>query len=443
MSKVLQWAIIVSLGGFLFGFDTAVISGAEQSIQELWGLDKLTHGFAMAIALYGTLVGAIFGGIPSNIYGRRKTLFWIAILYFISALGSSLAPEIYSFMIFRFIGGLAVGASSVTAPVYISEISQSNNRGKLVATFQLNLVVGILMAFVSNYAITLLNLESAWRWMLGVEAIPALAFALMVGKLPRSPRWLVAKLGLDDEAHSILHIINPTIADDELAAIKESVEKDKIESKNGKVSFFSKKFSFVMLLAFLLAFFNQLSGINSVIYYAPRIFKDAGLGEESSLISTIGIGVINLVFTLIGMYLIDKSGRKKLMFIGSIGYIVSLFFIGRAFDLNETEGIIVPIWSFLFIASHAIGQGAVIWVFISEIFPNRVRAYGMSLGSSTHWIFAALITNFFPYFTGTIGPAYIFYFFAGMMILQLLFVIFMMPETKDVSLEELEKKLLK
>ncbi|UOB18747.1 sugar porter family MFS transporter [Abyssalbus ytuae] len=443
MNKVLKWAIIISLGGFLFGFDTAVISGAEQSIQRIWGLDELTHGFAMAIALYGTLFGAALGGIPSNRVGRRKTLFWIAILYLISALGSAVAPEIYSFMFFRFLGGLGVGASSVTAPIYISEISQANNRGKLGATFQLNIVIGILMAYVSNYLISLLNVDSAWRLMLGVEAVPALAFALLVGKLPRSPRWLIANLGLEEEAFRTLNVINPATSDQELASIKASINKDKIKEPNGGHGFGLKKYGFIMLLAFLFAFFNQLSGINTVIYYAPRIFADAGLGAEDSLFSTVGVGIVNLIFTLLGMYLIDRSGRKKLMYIGSIGYIISLFFMGRAFDLGNTGGILVPVWSFVFIASHAIGQGAVIWVFISEIFPNKVRAYGMSLGSSTHWVFAALITNFFPFFRETFGPGPIFYFFSGMMVLQLLFVLFLMPETKDVSLEDLEKKLLK
>ncbi|WP_335964912.1 sugar porter family MFS transporter [Galbibacter sp. PAP.153] len=441
MNKVLQWAIIISLGGFLFGFDTAVISGAEQAIQQVWELNDLKHGFAIAVALYGTLVGAIFGGIPSDKIGRRNTLHWIAVLFLISAIGSALAPEVYSFIVFRFLGGIAVGASSVTAPIYISEISQAKNRGKLVASFQLNLVLGILMAYVSNYIISLLNLESSWRWMLGVEAIPALVFAILIKKLPRSPRWVLAKHGAEEEAFNTLQTINAENCHEELSAIKKSL-KDDTETASAK-SFFSKKYSFVMLLAFLFAFFNQLSGINSVIYYAPRIFKDAGLGAESSLFSTVGVGIVNLIFTLVGMYLIDRSGRKKLMYIGSVGYIVSLFFIGRAFDLENTEGAIVPILSFLFIASHAIGQGAVIWVFISEIFPNKVRAYGMSLGSSTHWVFAALITNFFPYFTEKVGPAVIFYFFAGMMVLQLLFVIFLMPETKGKSLEELSDNLLK
>ncbi|MEJ4086758.1 sugar porter family MFS transporter [Galbibacter orientalis] len=442
MSKVLQWAIIISLGGFLFGFDTAVISGAEQSIQQTWGLSDLMHGFAIAVALYGTLIGAIFGGFPSDKYGRRKTLFWIAILFLVSAIGSALALDIYSFVIFRFIGGIAVGASSVTAPIYISEISQAQNRGKLVASFQLNLVLGILMAYVSNYVISLLNLENAWRWMLGVEAIPALAFALLVRKLPRSPRWVLLKHNAEEEALQTLKLINNDNYEAELQEIKASAAMDATKTSL-KERFLSKKYSFVILLAFLFAFFNQLSGINSVIYYAPRIFRDAGLGSESSMFSTVGIGIINLIFTLVGMYLIDRSGRKKLMYIGSIGYIISLFFIGRAFDTGNTEGSIVPILSFIFIASHAIGQGAVIWVFISEIFPNKVRAYGMSLGSSTHWIFAALITNFFPYFTEVVGPAPIFYFFAGMMILQLLFVIFLMPETKGKSLEDLSKSLLK
>ncbi|MFI2742183.1 sugar porter family MFS transporter [Zhouia sp. PK063] len=444
MNKVLQWAIIVSLGGFLFGFDTAVISGAEQAIQSVWGLSTEMHGLAMGMALYGTLVGAIFGGIPSNKYGRRTTLFWIALLFLVSAVGSAIAPEVYSFMAFRFIGGLAVGASSVTAPVYISEISQANNRGKLGATFQLNLVFGILMAYVSNYIISEIGPAEAWRWMMGVEAFPAIAFALLVRKLPRSPRWLVNKHSAEDEALEILQIINPGTAQEEMSAIKKSISEAE-KSSGLKVKFLSKRYRFPIMLAFFIAFFNQLSGINSVIYYAPRIFSDAGLGEETALFSTIGIGIVNLVFTLIGMYLIDRSGRKKLMLIGSIGYIISLFFVGRAFLTGETEGIIVPVLLFVFIAAHAIGQGAVIWVFISEIFPNKVRAYGMSLGSSSHWVFAALITTLFPLVAQapSIGPAKIFFFFCIMMVLQLLFVIFIMPETKDITLEEMEKKILK
>ena len=440
MNKVIQWALVISLGGFLFGFDTAVISGAEQTIQRIWKLGDLAHGFAMAVALYGTLIGAIFGGFPSDKYGRRTTLFWIAVLFFFSAIGSALAWNVESFIGFRFIGGIAVGASSVTAPVYISEVSNSKNRGKLVAFFQLNLVIGILMAYVSNYLIKGLAIEHDWRWMLGVEAIPALFFGVLIRKLPRSPRWVLAKMNAITEASATLKIIEGAAYKEELKAIQETfiiTEKQEVKER-----FFSKKYVFVIFLAFLFAFFNQASGINSVIYYSPRIFADAGLESESSLLSTVGIGIINLIFTLIGMYLIDRSGRKKLMYIGSVGYILSLFFIGRAFDIGQTEGVIVPVLSFVFIASHAIGQGAVIWVFISEIFPNRVRAYGMSVGCATHWIFAAFIANFFPFFSEILGPAYIFYFFSGMMVLQLLFVIFLMPETKGKSLEELSDTLL-
>ena len=434
--KLLFWSITVALGGFLFGFDTAVISGAEKAIQTLWKLSDFEHGLAVAIALYGTVIGALFGGVISDKLGRKSTLFWIGVLYFVSAAGSAIAPEVYSFMIFRFIGGIGVGASSVAAPLYISEIAPAEQRGRLVAMFQFNIVFGILIAYLSNYLLQGIG----WRWMIGVEAFPALAFIFMLFSVPRSPRWLMQQ-GKEEEAMSVLNLINPKNAETQFAAIKESLETAVEKSNNNIRTFFAGKYSFPILLAFLLAFFNQLSGINAVIYYAPRIFESTGMEASSSLLATTGVGVVNLIFTMLGLALIDKLGRKQLLIIGSIGYIVSLVLIARAFMIEEFTG--VPIFIFLFIAAHAIGQGAIIWVYIAEVFPNKVRGYGQSFGTSTHWIFAAIIANAFPYFAGNYPSQYIFGTFAAMMILQLLFAIFMMPETKGVSLEELEKKLIK
>ena len=437
-NKVFFWSITVALAGFLFGFDTAVISGADKPIQELWGHGDLFHGiFIMSMALWGTVIGAMFGGIPADRFGRKKTLFWIGVLYLVSALGSGLAVDPYSFSFFRFIGGLGVGASSVAAPTYISEIAPADKRGRLVALYQFNIVFGILIAYVSNYLLGGIG-ESAWRWMLGVEAIPALAYLLMVMRVPNSPRWLVLHNHDEQTAREIMVQMDPGVdVEKELIAIRES--EAPVGAKSG---IFSGKYSFPIMLAFLLAAFNQLSGVNFVIYYAPRIFEEAGLDTSSALFSSAGIGITNLVFTLLGMYLIDRAGRKKLMFIGSIGYIISLALVSRAF-FTETYGMMVPIYLFLFIASHAVGQGAVIWVFISEIFPNQVRANGQAFGSFTHWIFAASITLLMPWVLAKFSGGPIFAFFAVMMVLQLLFVLFIMPETKGVPLEELEKRLIK
>lgn len=438
--KVIFWSITVALGGFLFGFDTAVISGAEGAIQELWSLSDTMTGSMVASALWGTIIGALLGGMPADKFGRKRTLFWIAVLYFISAAGSALSQSVWQLMFFRFIGGLGVGASSVVAPMYISEISPTEQRGRLTALFQFNIVLGILIAYFSNYLIGGGG-DGNWRWMLGVEAFPAFAFIIMIGMVPRSPRWLVVKKGLVDEARKVLEIINPSTAEASLKAIQEShIEGPRV----GLKQFFTNRYSVVILLAFLIAMFNQLSGINAVIYYAPRIFASTGMGVDSALLSTTGIGVINLIFTLLGMALIDRAGRKFLIYIGSFGYIISLAVVSYAFYSGiAAESYLVPIMLFIFIASHAIGQGAVIWVFISEIFPNDVRSFGNSLGCGTHWVFAALIANVFPFFEKSFGGGPIFAFFAVMMVLQLLWVWKMMPETKNVSLEELEKRLIK
>ena len=437
-NKLLLWSITVGLGGFLFGLDTAVISGAVGDIEKLWHLDKLNLGFTVATALYGTVVGAAFGGVPADMFGRKKTLLWIGILFFISALGAALAQDVTTFMIFRFIGGLSIGASSVVAPVYISEIAPPQYRGRMVISFQFNIVFGILIAYVSNYLFDGFGGDSDWRYMLGVVAIPSLIFSFLVTLTPESPRWLITKKGDEAEARKVLAITEPDV--------DKAVEEIKAASANDNIggvedSFFSKKFTWPILLAFLFAFFNQLSGINAIIYFAPDIFKMTGLGQSSALLSTAGIGVVNLLFTILGWYLIDRFGRRTLMYIGSIGYIVSLALIAMAFSTNSHS--FTTYYIFMFIASHAIGQGAVIWVFISEIFPNSVRAAGMAWGSLTHWVFAALIANTFPIFAEKFGGAPIFAFFCAMMVFQLLYVWLMMPETKGVSLEDLQKKLIK
>ena len=438
--KLLFWSVVVALGGFLFGFDVAVISGAEQKIQEVWQLSDLLHGQAIAIALYGTVLGSLFGGIPAEKFGRKKTLFAIGILYFISSIGSALSDNVYLFMMFRLLGGLGVGASSVVAPMYITEIAPAKTRGRFVATFQFNIVFGILVAYFSNYLLHNLG-DNSWRWMLGIMAVPSVIYIILMFFVPESPRWLIVHKGDFDSSRKTLEVSDPEGVDEAIRAIQQAIDEDK--QKESLAVFFSGKFTVPIMLAFFIALFNQLSGINAIIYFAPRVFEMAGIDESSAFLQSAGIGLVNLVFTLIGLNLIDRLGRKKLMLIGSVGYILSLSAIAAAFYFQFSGGILVPILVFVFIASHAIGQGAVIWVFISEVFPNNVRAYGQSLGCSVHWILAAIITSVFPVLAHRFGAAPLFLFFALMMILQLLWVIFKMPETKGVSLEQLEQKLVR
>ncbi|MCC6413175.1 MAG: sugar porter family MFS transporter, partial [Saprospiraceae bacterium] len=394
-NKLVLWSITVGLGGFLFGLDTAVISGAEQDIQTLWSLDDWTHGLAVAIALYGTVFGAAFGGVPADRFGRKKTLIWIGVLFFVTALGAALAQDVNTFMVFRFLGGLSIGASSVVAPVYISEIAPPKYRGRMGISFQFNIVLGILIAYVSNFLLEGTGGADDWRWMLGIVALPALAFVGMMFVTPESPRWLLLHQNNETEARRVLAITENDV-DTAVNDIMASAQQD-----GKKETFFDKKYLFPIILAFLFAFFNQLSGINAIIYYAPRVFEMTGLGKESALLSTAGIGVVNLIFTVLGWSLIDRYGRRTLMFFGTVGYVVSLALIAMAF-YTESYGMVVW-YVFLFIAAHAIGQGAVIWVFISEIFPNAVRASGMAWGSLTHWVFAALIANLFPVVAGKLG----------------------------------------
>jgi MFS transporter, SP family, arabinose:H+ symporter len=436
MSKIMMWAITAALAGFLFGFDVVVISGADKKLQLLWNSSDAFHGaVVMGMALWGTVIGAFFGGIPTNRWGRKKTLLTIGVLYALSAIGSALSNDPYVFAFFRFMGGLGVGASTIAAPAYISEIAPAKDRGRLVSLYQFNIVLGILVAFFSNYLLSGIG-DNDWRWMLGVQAIPAIIYTLFVITIPESPRWLISQSRVE-EAKKVMKIISPD-QDSELLATQ--MEEDYADAP--KENIFMKKYRFPLTLAFLVAFFNQMSGINAFLYYAPRIFGEAGLGEKTALLSSIGIGVVNMVFTLVGVNLIDKVGRKKLMFIGSIGYIISLGLVSMAFYFHWT-GLAIPIFLFLFIASHAIGQGTIIWVFISEIFPNHLRASGQSFGSSTHWVLAAIIPSLIPTLFSTIGPGTVFLVFTIAMVFQLLFVIFMMPETKGTTLEKLSKSLSK
>lgn len=435
--KIFFWSITVALAGFLFGFDTVVISGADLSLQALWPRGEVFHGFVvMASALWGTVLGAMFGGIPTDRLGRKKTLIWIGIFYFVSALGSALANDPWSFAFFRFLGGLGVGASTIAAPAYISEIAPAKNRGKLVALYQFNIVFGILVAFLSNYLLSGMG-ENAWRWMLGVEAIPAFLYMLMVFAVPESPRWLLVKRNDRETAAKTLRLIDPGMdVEQEIQRIlSDHGEADKTET------IFGQKYRFPLTLAFLVAFFNQFSGINAFLYYAPRIFEIAGLEKSSALLSSVGIGLTNLIFTLLGLSLIDRFGRRQLMYIGSVGYIVSLSLVAATFALG-IKGMAVPVFLFLFIAAHAVGQGAVIWVFISEIFPTHLRASGQAFGSSVHWVLAAAIPSLVPVMFTRVGAAPVFAFFAFMMVLQLIFVWRMMPETKGASLEDLEQRLV-
>jgi sugar porter (SP) family MFS transporter len=443
--KLFQWSIVAALAGFLFGFDTVVISGANLPIKELWHTTPLFHGFfIMSMALWGTVAGALLGGIPTEIYGRKKVLFWIGILYTVSAIGTAVAPDPYTFSFFRFLGGLGIGVSSVVVPTYISEISTSKIRGRLVAMYQFNIVFGILIAFLSNYLLKGFQGSNDWRWMLGVSGIPSLLYTLMVIGLPESPRWLITR---KNDKVGAMKILDQMGVENVVAEVNTILAGNEEVDKNKKTSFFSGKYRKPIMLAFMIAFFNQLSGINFILYYAPEILERAGLAAKESLFNSIAIGGTNLFFTFVGLYLIDRAGRKKLIIIGSFGYILSLAMVAWCFYTRADPGILLS-FLLLFIASHAIGQGAVIWVFIAEIFPNKVRALGQSWGASVHWVFAALITFLTPVFLdaekGILKdqPWIIFTFFAVMMVFQLIWAVSKMPETKGVSLEEIEVKMV-
>jgi sugar porter (SP) family MFS transporter len=436
-ARLFYWALTAALAGFLFGFDTVVISGAEQTIQHLWSLSAGMHGIAMGAALYGTVLGSLVGSWPADRFGRRPTLLAIGALFLASAVGCALAPNVSIFIVARLVGGVGIGISTVAAPLYISEIAPPGRRGRLAAMFQFNIVLGIVIAFLSNALLARVG-PDAWRWMLGVAAVPSLAYTVMCLGLPESPRWLLTRKGDRPAALRVLSLVMRGAAPSELEATADGIVAASVEQA-GHARFWTWRLRVPIALAFLVAFFNQLSGINAVLYFAPRIFEMTGLGRQAALLQSVGIGVTNLMFTFVGLWLIDRLGRRTLLVIGSVGYVLSLGGCSWAFYTGHAS--IVPVCIFAFIAAHAVGQGTVIWVLISEIFPNRYRAAGQSLGSATHWVFAALLTTVFPLMVSAFRPGAIFLFFCGMMALQLVWVLTMVPETKGVALEEIQRRL--
>jgi sugar porter (SP) family MFS transporter len=443
--KLFQSTVVAALAGFIFGFDMVVISGADKAIQFEWHTTPLFHGFfIMSMALWGTVIGSVFAGAPTEKYGRKKVLIWLGIMFIASAIGSALAQDPYTFSFFRLMGGIAIGVSSVAAPTYISEISNKNNRGKLVGMYQFNIVFGILIAYLSNYLLKGVGGANDWRLMLAVLLIPALIYTIMTAGIPESPRWLLVTKNDEGEAKKTLATIGVENIEETMQEIKVAAAEEK---KNGMAKLFSIKHNKIIYLAFFIAFFNQASGINFILYYAPRILEKAHFASKESLQSSISLGLINLIFTFVGLWLIDRIGRKTLLIIGSFGYIFSLSMVAFSFYTGASQVFLLT-FLLLFIASHAIGQGAVIWVFISEVFPNNIRSKGQALGSATHWVFAALITLVAPLFINdkndgifNENPWPIFAFFAAMMVLQLVWVLTKVPETKGVSLEDLQKKL--
>lgn len=427
-------SIVAALGGFLFGFDTAVISGVEKSIQELWSLSNVAHGFTVSSALFGTVLGSLIAGAPAEKYGRKKMLQAIGVLYLLTSLVTALTTSWEMFVLFRFLGGIGVGASSVVGPMYISEISPAASRGRLVALFQFNIVSGILIAFVSNYLLFGFG-EDAWRWMLGVQAIPSALYFGLVFLVPESPRWLIKK-GRTSEALETLKKIGEADPQKSLDDVSGS-----LKSETGKQEkLFTKTYSKPIFYAVTMAFFNQMVGINAIMYYAPRIFEMTGLAKDSSLLQSVSIGLTNMIFTILAITVIDKLGRKTLLIIGSFGIIISLGLVSWAFFTQEFAGYSIMIYLIIFIASFALSQGAVIWVFISEIFPNSVRSKGQTLGSSTHWVMAWIISWTFPVMvqSSELGGAYAFAIFAVVAVVQLFFAWRIMPETKGKSLEQIQ-----
>lgn len=432
-SRVFTWSIIVALGGFLFGFDTAVISGVEQHIQKLFQLSSFWHGFTISSALIGTVIGALISGRPADRFGRKPVLFVIAGLYVITAIGSALAGNVSSFIIFRFLGGIGVGASSVVAPMYIAEISPAKVRGRMTALFQFNVIFGILMAYVSNYLLREAGGEP-WRWMLGVAGIPAFIFFSLLFIIPESPRFLI-KIGQIAKAKLILEKIEVSSIDEEIEEIKRSMEQSSVKKRTLFSSIYFKPIS----VAFLVAMFNQFSGINAILYYAPRIFELSGLSNSDSMFQSILIGITNGIFTILGMILIDRVGRRKLLIVGSIGMSICLGLIAKTFYTQDFTGYGLLILLLIYIMFFAFSTGAVIWVLIAEIFPNNIRGKGQSLGSFTHWFFAALITFLFPVVekSSQSGVGHAFLFFAIMMIVQVITVWKYFPETKGRTLEDI------
>lgn len=434
---LLSSTIVAALGGFLFGFDTAVISGTTNALERVFTLSEFWLGFTVAIALIGTIIGSLGVGKPSDYFGRRKVMFVLAALFLISALGCAFTDNWMLFLFYRFIGGLGVGGASVISPMYIAEIAPAKSRGRLVAVQQFNVVIGILIAFLSNYLLAEAITAEAWRWMFGVEAIPAFLFMSLIIFVPDSPRWLV-KMDRVEEARDVLTKTGEQNVNEEINDIVESL---RTATQAAGEKFFSRKYSLPILTAMAIAMFNQLSGINAILYYAPRIFQMTGLSMDTALLQSVAIGVTNMIFTIIAMAIIDKVGRKKLLLWGSVGMVVFLGLVAQAFYFENFGGYAVMFYLVGFIGCFAISSGAVIWVYISEIFPNKVRAEGQALGSFTHWTMNAVVSWSFPVMAGTLGGGNSFLFFTLMMVLQIFFVVKYMPETKGKSLEQIQKDL--
>ena len=446
-SLVIRSAIVAAVGGLIFGFDTAVISGANAALKVQFNLDDGGLGATVAIATVGTIIGALLGGRSADHFGRRKLLFFIGILYVLGALGTALAPSHLVLMIFRFVGGVGVGLSSVCAPIYTAEIAPARVRGRLVGLVQFNIVLGILVAYLSNYIVAQIvhDPQIAWRWMLGVMVVPSVLFLVFLIAVPETPRWLMAK-GHEEKAIAISRRLCNTVeeSDEQIQEIRDQLAA--AGSQATLSQFFTRRYFKVIALAFFIAMFNQLSGINAILYYAPEVMKQAGADDNAALLMSVAVGLMNLVATMAALTVIDRIGRRSLMIAGSIGYLVSMGFLTAVMFMfqghfNSTSSTLVLIGLLVFIAAHAFGQGSVIWVFISEIFPTRVRGLGQSLGSLTHWVFAAITTYAFPPIIGAWGGGWAFSIFLVCMFGQLVWVLTKMPETKGIPLEEMEDKL--
>ena len=446
---VIRSVVAASVGGLIFGFDTAVISGTTKSLEAVFNLNPQSLGFTVASATIGTIVGALSGGGLVDKYGRKKLLFAIGALFLLGSLGTALAPAsaYWLFLGSRFFGGVGVGMASVCAPIYIAKIAPARQRGRLVGLVQFNIVLGILVTYASNAIIrAIAPHDTAWRWMLGIMAVPSIIFLLLLFTVPETPRWLMAQ-GREEKAKAISLKLcsSQEESDQELADIKQQIQRDLEQSKT-KVKFFSKRYRKVILMAIAIAAFNQLSGINAILYYAPMVMQETGAGENASYLMSIAVGFMNLVPTMTALTVIDKLGRRTLMLVGSIGYLVSLGFLTFVmfrFEGHFTSGssVLVLIGILVFIAAQAFGQGSVIWVFISEIFPNKVRGAGQSVGSTTHWTFAAITSGVLPSVIAFLGGGWSFLIFFLCMCGQLLWVLKVLPETKEIPLEEMSKKL--
>ena len=435
-APLLKSAIVAALGGLLFGFDTAVIAGTTRALTEAYQLTPGLLGFTVSAALWGTVLGSIFAGAPADRYGRRASLFVLAVLYVLSAAGCAFAFNWYAVVFFRFVGGLAIGGSSVIGPMYIAEIAPADKRGRLVGFFQFNIVSGILIAYLSNYIIGLQGLgEAEWRWKLGIAAFPAIGFFLALFGIPESPRWL-ARAGKTREARAVLERIGDSDPDRELRDILATVSS---QGPSRGERLFQRRYAKPVFLAISIGMFNQLSGINAILYYLNDIFERAGYSRVSSDMQTVAIGFTNLLFTILAMSVIDRIGRKKLLLIGAAGTAACLAGVAWIFATGEHENLLV--WLLVgFIAAFAFSQGAVIWVYLSEVFPTLVRAKGQSLGSFTHWIMNAMISGIFPIMAAASGAAP-FVFFAVMTAVQFVVVLTVYPETSNISLEDMEGKL--